>query len=102
MPIIEKTNNTTPEQIINLIVRELRLRPEEVLLTSNFDKDLGTDSLDKLDLVLAIEDEFRLRVSHDIKKYDTVQDLIDITLQSPKDMRPSSIRKELKKKRILS
>jgi acyl carrier protein len=91
---IETRNTTTAEQVIQLIAQELRLRPETVLTTSDFDQDLGTDSYDKLNLVMAIEDTFRLRMPRDMGNYTTVQELIDITLQAAKNMHPSAIRRE--------
>jgi acyl carrier protein len=91
---IETQNTTTPEQVLELIAHELRLRPDAVTLTSNFDQDLGTDSLDKLSLVMAIEDTFRLRMPRDMGNYHTVQELVTITLSAPKTMHPSAIRRE--------
>ena len=94
---IETHNTTTAEQVILLIAQELRLRPETVLTTSDFDQDLGTDSYDKLNLVMAIEEQFRLRMPRDMKNYLTVQELIDITLQAPKNMHPSALRREARR-----
>jgi len=95
---IENTNTTTPEQVIDIVARELRLRPEAIDRASDFQEDLGTDSLDKLELLVQLERAFRLRIPHDTDKFTTVQDLIDIVLQAPKDMHPSAIRRELRDK----
>jgi len=94
---IETQNTTTPDQVLELIAQELRLRPETVKLDSNFDQDLGTDSLDKLNLVMEIEEQFRLRMPRDMKNYSTVQELINITLQAPKNMHPSAFRREARR-----
>jgi acyl carrier protein len=94
---IETRNTTTPEQVLELIAQELRLRPETILLTSDFDRDLGTDSMDKLSLVMAIEDTFRLRMPRDMGNYHTVQELVTITLAAPKTMHPSAIRREARR-----
>lgn len=98
MPQFESVNTTTPQQVIALVAQELRLRPEAIELASDFVEDLGTDSLDKLELLVQLERAFRLRIPHDTDKFETVQDLIDIVLQAPKDMRPSALRRELKDK----
>lgn len=93
----ESINTTTAEQVIQVIAQDLRLRPETVQATDDFVRDLGTDSLDKLGLIIALEDAFRLRINRDTENFDTVQDLIDITLAAPKNMHPSALRKELRK-----
>ena len=97
MTKIETQNTTTPDQVLTLIAQELRLRPETVTPTSDFDRDLGTDSLDKLHLVMEIEEQFRLRMPRDMGNYHTVQDLVDITLKAPKNNHPSAIRREARR-----
>jgi acyl carrier protein len=94
---IETQNTTTSEQVLTLIVQELRLRPDAVTMTSNFDRDLGTDSLDKLNLVMEIEEQFRLRMPRDMGNYHTVQELVTITLAAPKTMHPSAVRREARR-----
>ena len=46
---------------------------------------------------MAIEEQFRLRMPRDMKNYLTVQELIDITLQAPKNMHPSALRREARR-----
>jgi len=94
---IETQITTTPDQVLTLIAQELRMRLETVTLTSDFDRDLGTDSLDKLHLVMEIEEQFRLRMPRDMGNYSTVQDLVDMTIKAPKNMHPSAIRREARR-----
>jgi acyl carrier protein len=51
---------------------------DEITLEMTFAKDLEADSLDIVDLVMAIEDEFTIEVSDDeVKNIVTVGDLVD-------------------------
>ncbi|MBQ9459142.1 MAG: acyl carrier protein [Oscillospiraceae bacterium] len=44
----------------NLIAEQFTLSPEEITMTSSFTDDLGADSVDLVELVMAMEDEFGL------------------------------------------
>jgi NADH dehydrogenase (ubiquinone) 1 alpha/beta subcomplex 1 len=47
------------EQRVLFVLRMCdKIDPNKVSLTSNFTKDLGLDSLDQVDIVIAMEDEF--------------------------------------------
>ena len=66
------------ERVKNLIVEELAVDPDEVTLEASFIDDLGADSLDVVELVMALEEEFNLEIpDEDAEKIETVQDAID-------------------------
>ncbi|MBF8436771.1 acyl carrier protein [Halanaerobiaceae bacterium Z-7014] len=66
------------ERVKNLIVEELAVDPDEVTLEASFIDDLGADSLDVVELVMALEEEFDLEIpDEDAEKIETVQDAID-------------------------
>ena len=54
----------SPEEIFktmqDLIVEQFAVDPEEVTMDSSFDEDLGADSVDLVELVMAMEEEFEV------------------------------------------
>jgi len=66
------------EKVKDLISSSLGVSAEEVEANSSFIDDLGADSLDIVDLVIAIEKEFDIEIpDEDAEKITTVQDAID-------------------------
>ena len=66
------------QKVIDIIVEQLKVSPEEVTPEASFTEDLGADSLDLVELIMAIEEEFGLEISdEDAEKIQTVQDVID-------------------------
>ncbi len=66
------------EKVKNLIVEELAVDPSEVTAEASFIDDLGADSLDVVELVMAMEEEFDLEIpDEDAEKIETVQDAVD-------------------------
>lgn len=53
------------EKIRDLIVKEFNVSPDAVTMETHFADDLGADSLDAVDLVMSIEDEFNVEVDED-------------------------------------
>jgi acyl carrier protein len=72
--------------LVMVIVEQLGVHPEQVTPESNFMDDLGADSLDCVELVMAIEDEFGFDISEeDADKCATVGQAIDyIEKNAPK------------------
>lgn len=65
-------------RITKIIVDRLGVDESEVTLTATFKEDLGADSLDVVELVMELEDEFDLEISdEDAEKISTVQDVVD-------------------------
>ncbi len=65
------------EKIKAIIVEELGIDPEDVRPESNFVDDLGADSLDIVELVMALEDAFDITVSDEqAQTLKTVGDVV--------------------------
>lgn len=70
------------QQVINIITKELRMNAGVVTLESNFVQDLGTDSLDALEIVVALEDTFKITLPNTMhEKIIIVQDAVDAVLE---------------------
>ncbi len=66
------------KRVIEIIVEQLKVSPEEVTLEASFIDDLGADSLDLVELIMAMEEEFNLEISdEDAEKIQTVQDAVN-------------------------
>ena len=65
------------EKVKDIIVEQLGVNPEQVTPTASFIEDLGADSLDIVELVMAFEEEFSVEVpDEDAEKLQTVGDVI--------------------------
>ncbi|MBQ2815679.1 MAG: acyl carrier protein [Clostridia bacterium] len=65
------------EKVRDILCDQLDLEQDEVTMTSNIVENLGADSLDMVDLVMSIEDEFELEVAdEDIEGIKTVGDIV--------------------------
>lgn len=66
------------EQLKELIVEELNVGADEVTMEASFADDLGADSLDLFELVMAIEDTFDVKIpNEELAKIKTVKDALD-------------------------
>ena len=74
---------TVFERVKKIVVDQLGVDEEEVVPTANFVDDLGADSLDLVELVMSLEEEFSQEGAkveipdEDAEKINTVQDAID-------------------------
>jgi len=65
------------EKVKEVIVRELSVPESKVTENASFDGDLSADSLDVVELVLALEDEFDVEIpEEDAEKIQTVGDAV--------------------------
>lgn len=65
------------EKVKDIIMEQLGATPEQVTPTASFIGDLGADSLDTVELVMAFEDEFGVEVpDEDAEKLLTVSDVV--------------------------
>lgn len=46
------------ERVIKMVAEQLGVKEEDVKITSSFVEDLGADSLDTVELIMALEEEF--------------------------------------------
>lgn len=66
------------ERVKKIIVEQLGVKEEEVKPEASFIEDLGADSLDTVELVMALEEEFDIEIpDDDAEKITTVQSAID-------------------------
>jgi len=66
------------EQVYEIIQRKLGVNPEQITPEASFTEDLGADSLDTVELVMDLEEEFNLTIpEEDQEKLQTVQDAIE-------------------------
>jgi len=65
------------EKIKGIIAEQLGVKPEEVTPQASFIDDLGADSLDTVELVMALEEEFSIEIpDEDAEKMTTVGDAV--------------------------
>lgn len=66
----------TIDKVKDIIAEQLGLSTEEIDDTSKIKDDLGADSLDMVELVMKLEDEFSLKIpEEDLQKIITVEDV---------------------------
>lgn len=66
------------KQLQTLIAEELDIAKDEIALDSHILDDLGADSLDIVELVMALEDTFEISVpDHEVNGLKTVRDVLD-------------------------
>lgn len=68
----------TADKVKEIIVEQLGVDPNQVTPKAHFIDDLGADSLDTVELVMAFEEEFDVEIpDEDAEKIATVQSAID-------------------------
>jgi len=78
--------NTIEARVKKVIVEQLGVKEEEVTNDASFVDDLGADSLDSVELVMALEEEFETEIpDEEAEKIGTVQQAIDyVTVRADK------------------
>jgi len=70
--------NNIEARVKKIIIEQLGVKEEQVTNEAAFVEDLGADSLDTVELVMALEEEFELEIpDEDAEKITTVQQAID-------------------------
>lgn len=70
--------STVDERVKKIVVEQLGIKEEEVTNEASFVDDLGADSLDTVELVMALEEEFECEIpDEEAEKITTVQQAID-------------------------
>ncbi len=70
--------STNEERVKKIIVEQLGVSEDEVKENASFVDDLGADSLDTVELVMALEEEFELEIpDEEAEKITTIQEAID-------------------------
>jgi acyl carrier protein len=68
---------TNQERLVEIIANQLGVDEDNVTADASFMEDLGADSLDTVELVMALEEEFDIEIpDSDAEKIQTVQDAL--------------------------
>ncbi|MEP7040636.1 MAG: acyl carrier protein [Chloroflexota bacterium] len=71
-------DGTTFDRLKKLIVEQLGVDEEEVTPTASFVEDLNADSLDLVELIMSLEEEFGMEISdEDAEKIQKVSDAVE-------------------------
>ena len=66
------------EKVKNIIVEQLGVSESSITMEASFIDDLGADSLDIVELIMALEEEFDMEIpDSDAEKVVTVKDVVD-------------------------
>ena len=75
--------NEIQEKIVKIICEHLGKEESEINMNSNFIDDLDADSLDTVELVMALEEEFEIDIPDDAaEKITTVQSAVDFIIET--------------------
>ena len=70
--------SSVEERVKKLICEQLGVKEEEVTAEASFVEDLGADSLDTVELVMALEEEFETEIAdEEAEKISTVQEAVN-------------------------
>lgn len=68
---------STFDQVKKIVVEQLGVEADEVQMSSTFVDDLGADSLDIVELIMAFEEEFNIEIPDEkAEKIKTVEDVV--------------------------
>ena len=69
---------STFDKVRDIVVEQLGVEADEVAIESTFIDDLGADSLDIVELIMAFEEEFNIEIPDEAaEKIKTVQDVVN-------------------------
>ncbi|HAF39622.1 acyl carrier protein [Pseudomonadales bacterium] len=70
--------STIVERVTKLVCEQLGVKENEVTLEASFVEDLGADSLDTVELVMALEEEFETEIpDEEAEKITTVKEAVN-------------------------
>ena len=73
------------QRVKDIVVEQLGVKPDQVVPSAKFIEDLGADSLDTVELVMALEEEFGIEVPDEqAEKLQSVGDVIKYVEESQK------------------
>ena len=65
------------DQVKEILARQLRVSPDKVTLDAQIKKDLGADSVDILQLLMRLEDDYGIVIpDQELAKFETVGDVV--------------------------
>ena len=66
------------DRVKKIVIEQLGVKEDEVKNTASFVDDLGADSLDTVELVMALEEEFDIEIKdEEAEKITTIQEAVD-------------------------
>lgn len=69
---------TVEQRVKDIIKEQLGVKDEEIVLSASFVEDLGADSLDTVELVMALEEEFELEIpDEEAEKITNIKQAVD-------------------------
>ena len=69
---------TLEEKVIKIVMEQLDVTKEECVLEASFIDDLGADSLDIVELLMAMEEAFGIEIAdEELEKISKIQDVVD-------------------------
>ena len=75
---MEKEGKYMLEKMKEIIAEQLNVDANEITATTSFKDDLGADSLDLFELVMALEEEYNIEIpSDDLASLDTVEEVME-------------------------
>ena len=75
--------SSVKDQVKRIVAEQLGVKEETVKTEASFVDDLGADSLDTVELVMALEEEFEVEIpDEEAEKITTVQQAIDYIMQN--------------------
>lgn len=84
--------NIVKEKVFKVILKNLKVEEAKLSENSHFVNDLDADSLDQVELVMAIEEEFGCEIKEEqAEKFTTVGSLIDYLVQEAKNGKCSKV-----------
>ncbi|WP_238393401.1 acyl carrier protein [Myxacorys almedinensis] len=69
-----------PARVQKIVIEQLQVDKNRVDLDSSLANDLGMDELDRVELLMALEEEFDIEIPDDVAEdgWDTVKDLVNL------------------------
>ena len=90
------------DKLKELVVDQLGVDDDEVTTEATIQEDLGADSLDLVDLVMAVEEEFDVKIAdEDLEGIKTVGDIVDYIAEN-KDYGPEFQQERFKPETVMS
>ena len=70
---------TVDNKVLQIISKQLKTKPEKLLLNHNLSVDLGADSLDAIEIIVSLEEQFDIEISdNEAENIKTISDVISL------------------------